>query len=116
MIGGFIVGPNTAANTRVVIRGIGPSLSSSNVPTPLQDPTLELHNGNGDKIATNDNWKIDDQTQQSQQSAIQATGLAPGDDRESAILTGLAPGNYTAILAGKGGTSGNGLVEIYNVP
>jgi hypothetical protein len=86
------------------------------VPTPLQDPTLELHNGNGDKIATNDNWKIDDQTQQSQQSAIQATGLAPSDDRESAILTGLAPGNYTAILAGKGGTTGNGLVEIYNVP
>jgi len=116
MIGGFIVGPEKAANTRVVIRGIGPSLSSSNVPTPLQDPTLELHNGNGDKIATNDNWKIDDQTQQSQQSTIQATGLAPGDDRESAILTGLAPGNYTAILAGKGGTSGNGLVEIYNVP
>lgn len=116
MIGGFIVGPETAANTRVVIRGIGPSLSSSSVPNPLQDPTLELHNGNGDKIATNDNWKIDDKTQQSQQSAIQATGLAPKDDRESALLLELAPGNYTVILAGKGGTTGIGLVEIYNVP
>ena len=115
MIGGFIVGPETAANTRVVIRGIGPSLSSSNVPNPLQDPTLELHNGNGDKIATNDNWKIDDKTQQSQQAAIEATGLAPKDDRESAILIGLAPGTYTTILAGKGAT-GNGLIEIYNVP
>jgi PKD repeat protein len=116
MIGGFVAGPETAANTRVVVRGIGPSLSGSNVPTPLQDPTLELHNGNGDKIATNDNWKIDDETQQSQQAAIQATGLAPKDDRESAILIELAPDSYTAILAGKGGTSGNGLVEIYSVP
>jgi hypothetical protein len=116
MIGGFVAGPPKAGNTRVVIRGMGPSLSNSSVPNPLQDPTLELHNGNGDKIATNDNWKIDDKTQQSQQSAIQATGLAPNDDRESAILIELAPGNYTAILAGKGGTSGIGLVEIYNVP
>jgi hypothetical protein len=86
------------------------------VPTPLQDPTLELHNGNGDKIATNDNWKIDDKTQQSQEAAIQATGLAPKDDREAAILIALVPDSYTAILAGKGGTSGNGVVEIYNVP
>ena len=116
MIGGFIVGPAKAADTRVVVRGIGPSLSGSNVPNPLQDPTLELHNRDGDKIATNDNWKIDDQTQQSQQSAVQATGLAPKDDRESAILITLTPGNYTAILAGKGGTTGVGLVEIYNVP
>jgi PKD repeat protein len=116
MIGGFIVGPDKAATTRVVIRGIGPSLSSSSVPNSLQDPTLELHNGDGDKIATNDNWKIDDTTQQSQQSAIQATGLAPSDNRESAILIELAPGHYTAILAGKGGTTGIGLVEIYNVP
>jgi hypothetical protein len=115
MIGGFIVGPAKAADTRVVIRGIGPSLSGSNVPNPLQDPTLELHNRDGDKIAANDNWKIDDQTQQSQQSAIQATGLAPSDDRESAILITLTPGNYTAILAGKNNTSGVGLVEIYNV-
>jgi hypothetical protein len=116
MIGGFVAGPETAASTRVVIRGIGPSLSTSSVPNPLQDPTIELHNGNGDKLATNDNWKTDDTTQQSQQSTIQGTGLAPKDDRESAILIGLAPGPYTAILAGKGGTTGIGLVEIYNVP
>jgi len=115
MIGGFIVGPAKAADTRVVIRGIGPSLSSSSVPNPLQDPTLELHNRDGDKIATNDNWKIDDATQQSQETALQATGLAPSDSRESAILITLTPGNYTAILAGKNNTSGVGLVEIYNV-
>jgi hypothetical protein len=86
------------------------------VPTPLQDPTLELHNSNGDTLATNDNWKIDDATQQSQETALQGTGLAPSDDRESAILIELAPAPYTAILAGKAGTTGIGLVEIYNVP
>jgi PKD repeat protein len=116
MIGGFIVGPAKAADTRVIIRGIGPSLSGSNVPAPLQDPTLELHNRDGDKIATNDNWKIDDQSQQSQQAAVQGTGLAPSDDRESAILMTLTPGNYTAILAGKANGTGIGLVEIYNIP
>ncbi len=116
MIGGFIAGPSNAANTQVVIRGIGPSLSASGVPNPLQDPTLELHDASGTKIATNDNWKVDDKTQQSQQAAIEATGLAPKDDRESAILIELAPGAYTAILAGKTNTTGIGLVEIYNVP
>ena len=116
MIGGFVVGPSKAASTRVAIRGIGPSLSGAGVPGSLQDPTLELHNGNGDKIATNDNWKIDDKTQQSQQAAIEAIGLGPKDDRESVILIGLSPGPYTAILAGKGGTRGVGLVEVYNVP
>ncbi|MEY2518617.1 MAG: hypothetical protein QOF24_376 [Verrucomicrobiota bacterium] len=116
MIGGFVAGPAKAANTRVVIRGLGPSLSGSNVPAPLQDPTLELHNGDGDKIASNDNWQIDDQTQQSQEAAIRAIGFAPGDDRESVILTEIAPGPYTAILAGKGAATGIGLVEIYNIP
>ena len=115
MIGGFIVGPAKAVDTRVVIRGIGPSLTGSNVSATLQDPTLELHNRDGDKIATNDNWKIDDTTLQSQEAAIRATGLAPTDDRESVILMTLMPGNYTAILAGKNNTSGVGLVEIYNV-
>lgn len=115
MIGGFVAGPGNAADTRVVIRGIGPSLSGSGVSAPLQDPTLELHNSDGDKIATNDDWKIDDKTQQSQEAALQATGLAPSDSRESAILIELRPGPYTAILAGKNNSQGIGLVEIYNV-
>jgi hypothetical protein len=115
MIGGFFAGPDKAANTRVVIRGIGPSISGPGVPSALQDPTLELHNADGDIIASNDNWQINDGTQQSQEATIQATGLAPKDSRESAILIELSPGHYTAILAGKGGT-GIGLVEIYNVP
>ena len=115
MIAGFVAGPANAAPTGILIRGIGPSLSSFGVSNALQDPTLELHDANGAKLRTNDNWKIDDASGQSQQSDIQGTGIPPSDDRESAILVDVAPGNYTAILAGKNNTSGVGLVEIYNV-
>ena len=97
------------------MRGIGPSLSKSGVSNPLADPTLELHDANGNKLRSNDNWKIDDASGQSQQSDIEGTGLAPSDDREAAILTDVSPGVYTAILAGKNSGTGVGLVEIYNV-
>jgi hypothetical protein len=115
MIAGFVAGPPNAAPTGIVIRGIGPSLSNSGVSSPLADPTLELHDANGAKVKTNDNWKIDDASGQSQQSDIEATGLAPTADAESAILTDVAPGVYTAVLAGKNNGSGVGLVEIYNI-
>jgi PKD repeat protein len=109
MIGGFVAGPQNAAPTLVLIRGIGPSLTSAGVPNALQDPTLELHDGNGNKVRVNDNWK------DTQQADIQATGIPPKDSRESAILTEIAPGNYTAILGGKNGTGGNGLIEVYSI-
>jgi hypothetical protein len=109
MIAGFVAGPQNAAPTTVLIRGIGPSLTSARVPNALQDPTLELHDGNGNKVRENDDWK------DSQQADIQATGLPPRDRRESAILTEIAPGTYTAILAGKNGTGGNGLIEVYSI-
>jgi hypothetical protein len=115
MIAGFVAGPSNAADTGILIRGIGPSLSNLGVPNPLQDPTLELHDGNGTTVRSNDNWKVDDRNGGSQQADIESTGLQPGDDRESAILTDVAPGTYTAILAGKNNTTGIGLVEIYNV-
>ncbi len=115
MIAGFVAGPSNAAPTGIVIRGIGPSLTSSGVTNPLQDPTLELRDANGTRLRTNDNWKIDDVSGQSQESDIQGTGLAPGNDKESAILVDVSPGSYTAILAGKNNTTGVGLVEIYNV-
>jgi hypothetical protein len=82
----------------------------------LQDPTLELHNANGDQIGSNDNWKINDQTGQSREVEIRGTGLAPLNDFESALLTTLLPGNYTAIVAGRGNTTGVGLVEVFNLP
>ena len=113
MIGGFIVrgglGVDGAGSEEVLVRAIGPSLTQRGVPNALQDPTLDLHDGNGAIIASNDNWK------DTQQSEIQATGLAPSDDRESAILATLVQGNYTVILRGKNNTTGVGLVEIYKV-
>jgi hypothetical protein len=81
----------------------------------LGDPTLELHDGSGTTLATNDNWKINDQTHQSQQAEIEATTIPPANDLESALVATLAPGNYTAIVRGKTNTTGVGLVEVYNL-
>jgi PKD repeat protein len=110
LIGGFFAGPQTAAVTRMVFRAIGPSLGAFGVPQPLQDPTIELRNGNGDLIGSNDDWQTDQKTE------IEATGLQPSDPHESAVvLTNFEPGPYTAIVRGKNNTTGNGLVEIYDV-
>jgi NHL repeat len=110
MIGGLIVGGgNTGGTDKSVVRAIGPSLSAAGVSGALQDPTLELHDANGTTIAFNDNWK------DSQQSEIQATGIPPNDDRESAIVATLSAGNYTAVVRGKNNSTGIGLVEVYNL-
>lgn len=106
MIGGTIVaGPDPA---RVVFRAIGPSLSAVGIPNPLADPQLEIFNGNGVKISSNDNWIT-------QQSAISATGLAPTNPAESAIVVDLMPGNYTAVVSGVNGATGVALVEAYHL-
>lgn len=107
MIGGFIVGGPSGNSAKVLIRAIGPSLPLSGA---LQDPTLELHNGDGTTAAANDNWK------DTQQQAIMDSGVPPADDRESAIVATLSPGNYTAVLRGKNNTTGLALVEVYNLP
>jgi len=108
MIGGFILG-NGGASARVMIRAIGPSLTAVGVPNALDDPTVELHNSNGDTIGANDNWK------DTQQAEIEATGIPPTDDRESALVQTLAPGAYTAIVRGKNDTTGVALVEAYRL-
>lgn len=110
MIGGLIVGPASASSTKVVVRGIGPSLTAAGVNGALQDPTLEIHDSNGTTIASNDDWKSD-----ANASQVQAANLAPKDSRESAIYTVLSPAAYTAVLRGKNDTTGVGLVEVYNV-
>lgn len=112
MIGGFIAGPGNAGSARVLIRAIGPSLP---VQAALADPTLELHDVNGGVIATNDNWKTDDASGQSQEATIAATGIPPTNDLESALIQVVAPGNYTAIVRGKDNSTGVGLVELYNL-
>ncbi len=111
MIGGFILGGNDRGS-RVLIRAIGPSLPLAGA---LADPTLAIHDSNGEAIATNDNWKIDDSTGQSQEAAVTATSIPPPNDLESAIVHTFAPGAYTAIVAGKNGGTGVGLVEVYNL-
>lgn len=114
MIGGFILG-GSSQGSKILIRGIGPSLTAAGITNALANPTLELHDGNGTLVATNDNWKLNDQTQQSQETEVRATTIPPSNDLESAILTTLSPGNYTAILSGKNGGTGVAVVEVYNL-
>jgi len=113
LFGGFITSGTDPK--KVVIRAIGPSLSNFGVAGPLQDTTLELRAPNGSVIASNDNWKMNDQTHQSQEAAIRALGLAPTDDRESVIMAELGSAGFTAIVRGKNDTVGAGLLEIYDV-
>ncbi len=108
MIGGFVARPGGGTETSVILRAIGPSLDAI-VENALADPTLELHDSSGALVAANDNWK------ESQQAEIQATGLAPTDDAESALVALLPPGSYTAIVRGKEGTTGVALVELYSL-
>jgi hypothetical protein len=112
-IGGLIVG-NGTANGKVLVRGIGPSLNQAGLSNALADPTIELHDGNGATIANNDNWKTRSDGS-SQQAEIEATTIPPTNDLESAILATLPAGNYTAIIAGKTGNAGVGLIEAYNL-
>ncbi len=114
LIGGFIVGGDRPK--RVMIRAIGPSLRTSGVPGYLPNPTLELRDESGALLVSNDNWKVNDQTQQSQQSEIEDSELQPANDLESAMVVTLQPQRgYTAITRGKGDSSGVGLVEIYDL-
>jgi len=106
MIAGVIV---QFHNKQVVVRALGPTLTNFGVPNALADPTLEIRDVNGVLLASNDDWK------DTQQNAIAATGLAPPNDFESAIVGTLMPGNYTAIVRGFNNTIGNALVEVYGL-
>jgi len=108
MIAGVILGGGTGTN-RILVRALGPSLSQFGVPFPLSNPTLGLFNSQGTLLRGNDDWK------ESQQTDIQATGIPPSNDLESALISVLPAGNYTAIVGGTGGVTGVGLVEIYNM-
>jgi len=103
LIGGMIVLGQDPM--RVIIRAIGPSLP---VAGSLTDPTLELRDGSGSVIATNDNWRSD------QEAEITATGIAPTNDLESAIVQQVTPGQYTAIVRGANDAAGVALVEVYS--
>ena len=105
MIGGFIM--TGIAGNEVIVRAIGPSLAALGVTDVLADPSLELYDSNGTLIESNDNWRS------TQESQIIETNLAPGDNREAAIVTTLAPGAYSTIVRSATGASGIALVEVY---
>lgn len=107
MIGGTII--TGASPARVLFRAIGPSLANFGVSNALGDPVLQLHDGNGSLIAINYDWR------DTQEAEISATGLAPSNNLESAILRDLAPGAYTAIVRGLNNAIGVALVETYNL-
>jgi hypothetical protein len=116
MIGGFIV-QGTGAK-RVIIRAIGPELTQYGIADAMADPRLELHNGTGALIGSNDNWQttvIGGIITSSQITDIQNSGHAPTAASESAIIANLTPGNYTAIVRGVNNTIGVALVEVYDL-
>lgn len=109
VIAGFILGGSLMDN--VIVRGLGPSLALVGVPSVLDDTTLELRNSSGALVGSNDDWGDDPD----QGRIIRVAGLSPGDIRESALAATLSPGQYTALLAGKNNTTGNGLIEVYDL-
>jgi hypothetical protein len=116
MIGGFMV--QGTVPERVIIRAIGPELTQYGVPDALADPTLELYDGTGALIGSNNTWLhtiIGGIITSNQVGEIQASGHAPGDPRESAIIADLPAGNYTAIVRGVNNLTGVALVEVYNL-
>jgi hypothetical protein len=113
MIGGLIVGGGSQSGVaKVVVRALGPSIPVNGA---LANPTLELHDENGNAIAFNNDWKTRPDGS-SQQAEIEATTVPPSNDLESALVRTLAPGSYTAIVRGQNNTTGIGLVEFYHLP
>jgi len=113
MIGGLIVGGgNAVGSARVVVRALGPSIP---VAGALSDPTLELHDGSGTLVDSNNDWKTRPDGG-SQQAEIEATAIPPTNDLESALVRTLPPGNYTVIVRGVNNTTGVGLIEAYHLP
>lgn len=111
MIGGFTLGGSNNP-TRIAVRALGPSLAAVGLNNVLADPTLELHNANGTIMVSNDDWQSDPVSA----LALTSNGLGLPDPKESGIFTALAPpGQFTAVLAGKNGTIGIAIVEIYNL-
>jgi hypothetical protein len=109
MIGGFIIGGSSAKT--VVVRARGPSLAAAGITNPLSNPVLQLvRSSDGVVIANNDNWGS-----AANASQISASGYAPSNSLESAVLMVLAPGAYTAIVSGAGGVTGVGLIEVFEV-
>src|SRR2546421_571022 len=107
LIAGFIISGNQSK--KVIVRALGPTLSNFGVNGPLADPTVTIVNSSHVVVAFNDNWRDTHET------GIAASGFAPPNDLESAIIATLAPGSYTAVVTGKNGGTGIGLVDVYQL-
>jgi len=110
LIAGFVVSGTGPVGTSILVRALGPSLSAFGISDPLADPVVELRDASGTLLASNNDWK------DTQQTEISATPLAPTNDRESAILTKLHGGAFTAIVGSANGAPGTVVVEVYNLP
>ncbi len=108
MIGGFIVSGSTGF-MKLMVRGVGPSLSAAHVAEPLRNPALAVRNGNGEVVAVNDDWR------ESQATEIEASALAPASDVEAASILAVGPGAYTTVLQDNGGSVGVGVLEVYKI-
>jgi cyclophilin family peptidyl-prolyl cis-trans isomerase len=109
MIGGFILqGDGTR---RLIVRGVGPTLTQFGVPNALPNPTVRLVNQQGVTITENDNWQANPEA-----AEIQSRRLNPDHPDEAAVIATLPAGNFTALLSGVGPQpTGTALVEIYDV-
>ena len=112
MIAGLIAGPSNGGSLKILVRALGPTLTDFGVPGALANPTLDLVNASGTTIRSDDDWQDDP----AQKALIQAAGLAPNHAEEAALVETVSPGQYTAVVRGKSGTTGVGLVEAYNIP
>lgn len=115
---GFIVQGPVGSTKKIMVRAIGPSLLPFGVADALGDPVLEIRDAGSAVVATNDNWgttQVGGIITGDQSAEIGASGLAPGNNLESAIIANLAPGSYTAVVRGVGDTIGTGVVDAYDL-
>jgi hypothetical protein len=118
LIEGFIVQGPAGSAKKIIVRAIGPSLIPFGITDALANPTLEIHDASNAIVASNDNWKttqVGGLITADQSADIAASGLAPGNDQEAAIIAELAPGSYTAVVRGLGDTVGTGVVDAFDL-
>lgn len=118
LIEGFIVQGPAGSSKKIMVRAIGPSLSQFGIADALANPTLEIHDANSVTVARNNDWKttqIGGLITGDQFAEINASGVAPTNDLESALIVSLEPGNYTAVVRGAGNTVGTGVVDAFDL-
>jgi autotransporter-associated beta strand protein len=118
LIQGFIVQGPPGSSKKIIVRAMGPSLAAFGINDALLNPTLALHDSSGATVATNDDWKttqVGGLITVDQSAEINNSGVAPGNDSESAIIADLAPGSYTAVVRGLNNSTGTGLVDAYDL-